>query len=62
MTKGAIITRIFRKKFFSLFDVEFAKVEMVTTYTEHTLSRNMEATYRGNHETIGYPNGNGYYI
>ena len=25
---------------------------MVTTYTEHTRSRNMEATFRGNHNTI----------
>ena len=40
--------------------LQFSKVEMVITYTEHTRSRNMEATFRGNHETIG--NLNGYYI
>ena len=25
---------------------------MVTTYTEHTMSRNMEVTFRRNHNTI----------
>ena len=28
-------------------------VGMVTTYTEHTRSRNMEPTFIGNHESIG---------
>jgi hypothetical protein len=37
-------------------------VVLVTTYTEHTRSRNMEATFRGNHKTTVYTNFNGYYI
>ena len=34
---------------------------MVTTFTEHTRSRNMEATFKGNHKTIVNPICNGYY-
>ena len=37
-------------------------VVLVTTYTEHTRSRNMEATFKGNCKTKVYPNCNGYYI
>ena len=30
--------------------LQFTPIVMVTTYTEHTRSRNMEATFRGNHK------------
>ena len=33
-----------------------------STYNDLTKSRKLEATLRGNHETIGYSNCNGYYI
>ena len=42
--------------------LQFTPVVVVTTYTDHKRSRNMEATFRGNHETLGYPICNGYYI
>jgi hypothetical protein len=42
--------------------LQFTPIVMVTTYTEHTRSRNMEATFRGNRKTKVYPNCNGYYI
>ena len=34
---------------------------MVTTYTEHTRSRNMETTFKGNPKTIDNPFCNDYY-
>ena len=34
---------------------------MVTTYTEQTRSRNIEATFKGNPKTIVIPNCNDYY-
>ena len=33
---------------------------MVTLYTEHSRSRNMEATFRENHNTMDYVNYKGY--
>ena len=37
------------------------EIEQAVTFvsTEHTRSRNMEATFRGNHEIIVYPRCNG---
>ena len=42
--------------------LQFTLFLLVTTYTEHTRSRNMEATFRGNHKTTVYPVCIGYYI
>ena len=39
----------------------YTLVVLVTTYTEHTRYRNVEATFRGNHETLGNPSYNSYY-
>ena len=35
--------------------LQFTTVVMVTTYTEHKRSRNMEATLRGNHKKYSLP-------
>ena len=42
--------------------LQFTPIVMVTKYTEHNRSRNMEATFRGNYKTIVYPSCNGYYM
>ena len=42
--------------------LQFTPIVMVTTYTEHTRSRNVEATFRENIKTIVYFSCIGYYI
>jgi hypothetical protein len=42
--------------------LQFTPVVLVTTYTEHTRSRNMEATFKGNILTIVHSSSHGYYI
>ena len=41
--------------------LKYIPLELVTTYTEHTRSKNMEATFKGNPKTIVSPICNDYY-
>ena len=43
--------------------LHFIPVGLVSTFpSEHTRSRNMEATFKGKHRTIVNPISNGYYV
>ena len=40
----------------------YTPVGLDTTYTEYTRSRNIEDTFKGNHQTIVHPNCNDYFM